>query len=147
MPRDARGLSAGWLAVCGTLLLLAAGGCAETPAPAPQFPSLPPLAPAPPVVGDITGSAPPGPIRDIVRGRIGQIKHCFDEGQRRNRALSGKVVLHWLIAPTGLPYDILFASSTLPDEEVNLCLARHIAFWEFPPHGGAPVDVFFPFDF
>jgi hypothetical protein len=141
MPRDDRGLSGGWLAVCGTLLLLAAGGCAETP-------PLPPLAPPPPVVGDITEGAPPGPITDVVRGRIGQIKHCFEGGLRRNHALSGKVVLHWLIAPTGLPYDIQFVSSTLPDEEVNLCIARHIAFWEFPPpQGGGTAEVSFPFVF
>jgi hypothetical protein len=135
------------LAVCGTLLLLAAGGCAETSPPAPQFPSLPPLAPPPPGLGDITEGAPPGPIADVVRGRIGQIKHCFEGGLRRNHALAGKIVLRWVIAPTGLPYDIQFESSTLPDEEVNLCIARHIAFWEFPPPRGGTVEISFPFVF
>jgi hypothetical protein len=86
-------------------------------------------------------------VTSKVRTRLGAIKDCYEQALHRNPTLSGRIIIHWTIAPTGSVSEVNLEQDTLHDAEVASCIMALVVRWSFPPRAGGPVDVSFPFVF
>ena len=85
-------------------------------------------------------------IRKIVRANMNDVRHCYNEGLKRDPDLAGRVAIQFTIGPTGKVPVAVIAESTLPDRTVANCVAKAVKRWEFPkPSGGGNVVVTYPF--
>jgi len=85
-------------------------------------------------------------IRRIVRAHINEVRHCYNQGLARDPDLSGDVKVKFTIAATGKVQSASVKSTTLSDPNVANCVAKAVKRWKFPkPHGGAKVNVTYPF--
>jgi hypothetical protein len=84
--------------------------------------------PAPGVVVDVTeaqGGATGAELQRTARNMgYWPFRHCYEEGLRRDQALSGRVSLGLVVAANGSVERASIASSTLHDESVVLCVGR-----------------------
>jgi len=65
----------------------------------------------------------------------------------KSPGLDGKVVMDWIISPTGSVQSSRVRSSTLKSEAVTTCIGGVIKGWQFPKPVGGSVTVTFPFAF
>ena len=65
----------------------------------------------------------------------------------KSPGLEGKVVMDWVISPSGTVQSTRVRSSTLRSEEVTACVQGVIKGWLFPKPVGGSVTVTFPFAF
>lgn len=129
------------------------------PAVAPAGASSPERAAAPEpaaanwIVGSINGDEPQGSldkdvIRQVVRGRIGDIRECYNRGLASDASLTGRVTVQFMIGGSGAVISAVVQASTLPvhGEPVARCIATAAGKWVFPePEGGGRVIVTYPF--
>jgi hypothetical protein len=119
-----------------------------------------PYHPAPGVVVDVVdaqggaddGTSPASPERgrsmgaDLQRAtrNVGYwpFRHCYEEGLRRDQALSGKVTLDLSVTATGAVERASLSSASIKDESVALCVAREASrLTVAPSKGTARVEV------
>jgi TonB family protein len=85
-------------------------------------------------------------IRRIIRVNIRAVKVCYEKGLASDPKLEGRVVIHFVIAPSGRVTTSEVQKSTLNNSAVGSCIARAVRRWRFPkPKGGGAVDVSYPF--
>lgn len=98
---------------------------------------------------------PPGPQGELAKELIqravmrhrGEIRACYVEGLRRNAKLAGKIVIQFVIAPSGAVSSSALQSSTLNDSQVEQCVLDRARGWTFPKPTGGEVAVSYPFAF
>src|SRR5262249_364569 len=90
----------------------------------------------------------PEQVRDVVDHHKSAVEYCYEKELQHKPALKGKVVVTWLIQPDGTTASVQILSSALKDAEVEDCLKRQIARWQFPAAPNQrPTTAQFPFVF
>ncbi len=87
--------------------------------------------------------------KDVIRGVIhrheSEVKFCYESALSRRASLSGKVMVSFLIGPTGDVAGAGVGESTLGDDGFEACLLERVRTWRFPPPaGGGEVQVNYP---
>jgi len=99
---------------------------------------------APPTV---SGSLSPEAIRRVVLRNLGQVSHCHEQSLASNPGASGRVIVRFLIGPTGAVQGSSVAASSYPNASAAQCIASAVRRWQFPsPEGGGVVSVNYPFN-
>ena len=95
----------------------------------------------------VQGFCKAGDIQRVVQARSAGIKFCYESELQRNPSLAGKVVVNWLISPSGAVGRAYVVSSTLKAPKVENCMLRQIRRWRFTKPEGGQCSVNFPFVF
>ena len=96
----------------------------------------------------LEGSLEPGEIERVVARSLSQVRYCYERQLHRSPDLAGKIVVSWVIAPSGRVSSARVRQTTMNSEAVEGCLLRRVRRWLFtPPRGGGVVVVNYPFIF
>lgn len=82
-----------------------------------------------------------------VRSRLKSIQSCYEKELKRNPNLKGKVLVRFVIRPTGRVGDIDIEENTLGSEAVGSCIRTTIRNWTFPFRPDSETAVSYPFVF
>jgi len=87
-------------------------------------------------------------IKKYINRQKGSIIHCYKRAVQKNPDLEGKVIVSFMISPTGRVMSPGIRSSTLGSASVTACIKKKLRFWRFPapPNAGAS-RVTYPFLF
>lgn len=92
------------------------------------------------------GGADKDAIREVIRGNIVQVRHCYEKESIGKKGPEGKVVLEWDIVDKGKVANAKVKRSL--DPAIDTCLVEALKTWTFPaPPEGQTVKVAFPFEF
>lgn len=103
--------------------------------------------PPPPGAVDIPERLTQSDIMTVVVGNKAAIKRCVDEQKKQNPGLTGRLVMSWVIRPSGTTTNIKVKTAEYKSTYMANCIAGLIKNWSFPKHKvqGEPID--FPFTF
>ena len=94
------------------------------------------------------GMLPPEHIQSVVRAHYGIFRTCYEDGLRRNRKLTGRVVTRFVIDTDGRVAKAKEAATDLPDPMVVQCIVNGFSKVSFePPAGAGVVTVVYPIMF
>lgn len=85
-------------------------------------------------------------IMKVVQAHLGEVKACVERQKLKNPALTGKLVLRWVVQPDGTVTAVATQTDTAGSPELSGCLIRLIRSWKFPV-STQPTTVTFPFTF
>ncbi|MFP4596709.1 MAG: TonB family protein [Persicimonas sp.] len=103
------------------------------------------VVPGPPDVG---GSLDEEIIRRVVRQHRRQIAYCYEKELQKDKALEGRVKVHFTIAPGGDVVSATIGESSMNNRAVESCMTNKIRHWVFPaPDEPGLVTVKYPFNF
>lgn len=95
-----------------------------------------------------TGSLDKNSIRQVVNQNKATFKQCYEQMLQRQPMLKGRLVVSFVIAPSGDTTTVALKSSTLNNKQVEDCVLRAFATFKFPhPTGGGVVRVNYPLMF
>ena len=107
------------------------------------------VTPAPPVAtGPVPkrGSIDKELIRRVIRGHLNDVKLCYEQAMLRVPDLAGRIMVQFVITPTGDVNQADAQDSTMADQLVEDCITAAVKRWQFPkPDGGGIVIVSYPF--
>ena len=83
-------------------------------------------------------------IQATIRAHLSEVRTCFEAGLNRNPQIQGRVLVYFHIDPTGFVVHAKVQSSTLRDQEVEICLISAVRSWKFDKMEGGAV-VTYPF--
>jgi hypothetical protein len=86
-------------------------------------------------------------IQKVVNRHLHQVQRCYEVQLLRDPQLQGKLMLDWVIAPSGRVSRARQVSSTLSSPAVASCVLARIRTWVFPRPEGGSVTVRYPFVF
>ncbi len=87
-------------------------------------------------------------VRRVIRSKMGAIRWCYQQALQRNPKLGGKVVLGFMITPTGRVQAPKVKDDSMQDPAVGKCIAKKSRNWKFPPPpDSGVVTVSYPFLF
>ncbi|MDW8189579.1 MAG: AgmX/PglI C-terminal domain-containing protein [Pseudobdellovibrionaceae bacterium] len=103
---------------------------------------------APGMPVEFTGTIDREAVRRVIRSIINQIKTCYERRLQLRPGLHGKVTIVFEIGERGRVLSARAKKSTLPDEQVALCVSERIKEQKFPePARGTIAVVEYPFVF
>ena len=82
-----------------------------------------------------------------VRSRLKSIQSCYEKELKRNPTLKGKVVVRFVIKPSGRAGEVEIEENTLGSEAVGSCIRTTIRNWAFPFKPDSDTAVSYPFVF
>lgn len=84
-------------------------------------------------------------VENYIRRQLGSVKNCYQTRLQANPKLQGRLVLGFVILPSGAVGQPAVTESTLGDAELNACITAKIARWQFPrPDDDGVVEVTYP---
>lgn len=86
-------------------------------------------------------------VRAVVERHIGEIQWCFENQLKTEPNLSGRVVLEWIVEPSGDVASVVASESSMPSDPAVTCMTRKATAWKFPEPSGGSATVSFPFVF
>lgn len=87
-------------------------------------------------------------IERVIRQHRREIRACYEQELQRNASLEGRVVVSFVIDPSGQVARASIGSSTMGNSTVEDCITLRVRRWRFPePSGGGLVRVNYPFTF
>lgn len=96
----------------------------------------------------IEGGLAKDAVRRVVRGRINEIRACYNQGLARNPHLSGRVATQFVISPQGKVSTMVVTGGDLKDPKVRKCITKTVKKWKFPKaRTGQSTVVNYPFTF
>jgi TonB family protein len=96
----------------------------------------------------VTGALGREEIGRVIRAHLSRFKFCYERELSANRGLSGKISVHFTIAPTGAVASAKVRESSMSHAVVESCVLRVMQSLQFPaPRGGGVVLVTYPFIF
>jgi TonB family protein len=97
---------------------------------------------------EVRGSLDKEIIRRVIRSHVAEVKFCYERELIRQPGLQGRLLVQFMIAPTGNVTMSKVQSSTLGNANVEQCVLSAVRRWAFPkPMGGGVVLVAYPFLF
>ena len=91
----------------------------------------------------IQGSMDPQAVQKVFRGNRGELRSCADS--QPSRQWGGKLVVRFVIAPTGKVVRVMVTESKTGNAELDACVTGVIRKWRFPqPRGGGVALVTWP---
>lgn len=97
---------------------------------------------APEVDGELSQTQ----ITRVMRRQLKALRDCYERALKRNRGLSGKIVIRFEILETGRTDSIEF-DDEMGSSEVLSCIRRRAKYWRFPKPEGGSVFVAYPIVF
>jgi hypothetical protein len=94
--------------------------------------------------GPVNGRLPPIVIQKIVRDHFSEYRACYETGLGRNRNLSGRVAIKFIIDRSGTVRDTQPVCTSLPDDAVVRCIVDGFNRLSFPDPEGGLVTVVYP---
>ncbi len=95
-----------------------------------------------------TGELSKDEIQRVITSHVGEIQYCYEKQLRQNTGLAGRVVLEWVVTPTGAVSVVKVSTSSLSSTEATNCMMDKVKKWKFPkPRGTGGVTVVYPFVF
>ena len=96
----------------------------------------------------VTGALDKAIIRRVINKNRQAIKYCYDKELQKQKDLHGKIVVTFVISPTGRVVKSSVRQSTMKNKAVEDCIASRVKRFKFPaPKGGGIVEVSYPFIF
>lgn len=96
----------------------------------------------------ILGALDKSLIDAVIRRNLNQIRYCYQRELTKNPALTGKVVIKFVIAKDGTVSSSSTKSSSMNNKAVEDCINGRFMRFQFPqPKGGGIVIVSYPFIF
>lgn len=93
-----------------------------------------------------SGSLPPEVIQRVVRREFSRLRLCYENALRSDPKLEGRVDTAFVIGLDGSVGSVA-TSGTMPNADVNTCVARMFASMTFPAPDGGVVKVKYPIAF
>lgn len=85
-------------------------------------------------------------IRRVIRRNINAVRYCYEGGLRRDPLLAGRIMVQFVISPSGPVSSSALENSTMGDAAVESCVVAAVGRWVFPsPRGGGSITVSYPF--
>ncbi len=95
-----------------------------------------------------TGELSKDEIQRVITSHVGEIQYCYEKQLRQNTGLAGRVVLEWVVTPSGSVSVVKVTTSSLSSTEATNCMMDKVKKWKFPkPRGSGGVTVVYPFVF
>ncbi|MDX2020756.1 MAG: AgmX/PglI C-terminal domain-containing protein [Deltaproteobacteria bacterium] len=86
-------------------------------------------------------------VVDVVQAHVGEVRYCYEQGLALDSKLKGRVLVRFTVGRGGKVRTSAVASSTLPDKNVEACVARAVCRWLFEvPPNNRNVTVSYPFE-
>lgn len=95
--------------------------------------------------GEAKGTLDKDEIRKVVRDRIVEIRHCYNQALVADPEAKGRVVIDFTIGEQGTVTHATVASSDMQDKAAPACMRDAIHSWTFPKPSGGSVAVSYPF--
>lgn len=86
-----------------------------------------------------------GVVRSVVKGKLGEVKYCFQRGLSKKPTLEGQVMVQFVIGASGEVFEPKVQSSSLNHPETEECIINRVRSWRFPPPEGGRTVVTYPF--
>lgn len=96
---------------------------------------------------EVDGELSQAQIARVMRRQLKSLRDCYERALKRNRKLSGKLVIRFEILESGRTSNIEFDDSSLNSPDVQQCIARRAKYWRFPRPEGGSVFVAYPIVF
>ncbi|MBI2892029.1 MAG: AgmX/PglI C-terminal domain-containing protein [Deltaproteobacteria bacterium] len=93
------------------------------------------------------GSIDRAAVQRVINSHQGQIAACYERALLREPSLAGRVVMSWVISPSGGVANVSVAQSSMSNSAVTSCISSAIRGWRFPQPQGGSVTVSFPYVF
>lgn len=94
----------------------------------------------------VKGSLSKEAIRRVVQRHKREVSFCYEQALQQRPDLQGRVVISFIISPTGAVQSSAVGESSLGNRAVETCIASAVRRWGFPsPDGGGIVVVNYPF--
>lgn len=95
---------------------------------------------------DVRGSLSREVIRRVIQRHINEVRFCYEQELNARPDLEGRVMVSFIIAPTGAVQTASVGNSTISNARVEGCIVQAVQRWTFPaPDGGGVVGVNYPF--
>jgi outer membrane biosynthesis protein TonB len=87
---------------------------------------------------EVDGKLSQSEITGVMKRQIKALRDCYESALKRNRQLSGKLVIRFEIDDAGRTQNIEFEEDSLGSPDVKECISRRAKYWRFPkPEGGS----------
>jgi TonB family protein len=86
-----------------------------------------------------------GVVRSVIKGKLGEVKYCFQRGLSKKPTLEGQVMVQFVIGASGEVFEPKVQSSSLNHSETEECIINRVRSWRFPPPEGGRTVVTYPF--
>lgn len=87
-------------------------------------------------------------IERVIRQHRREIVSCYESELQRNPTIEGRIVVSFVIDPSGQVARSSIGSTTMNNANVENCITLRVRRWRFPePKGGGIVTVNYPFTF
>ncbi|MBX3270936.1 MAG: AgmX/PglI C-terminal domain-containing protein [Sandaracinaceae bacterium] len=95
---------------------------------------------------DVRGSLSREVIRRVIQRHINEVRFCYEQELSQRPDLEGRVMVSFIISPTGAVQAASVGSTTINNARVEGCITTAVRRWTFPaPDGGGVVGVNYPF--
>lgn len=92
----------------------------------------------------VAGRLPPPLIQAVVRAHFGDFRACYEAGLKRHAELTGRVSVRFVIGRDGSVSSVTDGGSSMPDDEVRVCVLKAFYVLRFPQPDGGIVTVVYP---
>lgn len=96
---------------------------------------------------EVDGQLSESEINSVMRRQLKSLRDCYESALKRNRQLSGKLVIKFEIEDSGRTQNVDFEDDTLGSDDVRRCIAQRAKYWRFPKPDGGSVFVAYPIVF
>jgi hypothetical protein len=72
-------------------------------------------------------------IRGVIRGHTAEVKQCYERERAAHPGLAGRIMMGFVIAPSGEVKYSTLQNSTMNNATVEDCIGRAICSWRFSP--------------
>jgi TonB family protein len=95
---------------------------------------------------DVRGSLSREVIRRVIQRHINEVRFCYEQQLNARPDLEGRVMVSFIIAPSGAVQSAAVGNTTINNSNVEACIVQAVRRWTFPaPDGGGVVGVNYPF--
>lgn len=96
---------------------------------------------------EVDGELSQAEISGVMKRNLKALRDCYESALKRDRTLSGKVVIRFEILEDGRTANIEFEDSSLKSADVISCIKGRAKYWRFPKPEGGSVFVAYPIVF
>lgn len=96
---------------------------------------------------EVDGELSQAELSRVMRRQLKALRGCYESALKRNRKLSGKLVIQFEITEAGRTSAVEFDDVSLGSRDVEKCIRRRMRFWRFPKPKGGSVFVSYPIVF
>ena len=87
----------------------------------------------------------PDVIGQTMRGRMPEIKRCYERHLEKEKASNGRIVVAFTVDRSGSVAGVRFDHNDFKDATMSNCISQVVRGIQFPPNPAGPTEVAFPF--